>query len=263
MDMDRWEKRWQEREDRWSRRSGRSAMSGVIIGGLIVVIGLMLLLDNIGIVRFHDMWQYWPVILVVFGVSKVLQSRTPAGYVWGGMLALVGAFLLLNTLHLVIFDFDLGDLIWPLLLIGFGVSLLLRALERRSSAAAGSSPAAPGSSSGSTNPDLGIWAIFSGFKRRIDAQDFKGGEIVAVFGGVHLDLRHAALEADRAVIDVNALFGGVDIRVPENWLVTMKGVGIFGAFEDKTMRPRPDSNVKSPELVVTGVGMFAGIKTDN
>ena len=108
-----------------------------------------------------------------------------------------------------------------------------------------------------------MWAIFSGFKRRIDAQDFKGGDIVAVFGGVNIDLRHAAIAGDRAVIEINALFGGIDIRVPETWSVVMKGVGIFGAFEDKTIHPKPDPNVKAPELVITGTGVFAGIKADN
>jgi predicted membrane protein len=252
MDMDRWESRW---ERRWGSRSGRSPMSGIIIGVLIVSLGLMLLLDNIGIVRFHDMSRFWPLILVAFGVSRILESRSPAGYVWGGLVTLAGALILLDNLHILIFDFDIGDLIWPLLLIGFGVSLLLRTLDKRAGRATGSS--------GTSNPSLGMWAIFSGFKRRIDAQDFKGGEIVAVFGGVHIDLRHAAIAGDQASIDVNALFGGVDIRVPETWQVTMKGVGIFGAFEDKTVRPRTDPTVKSPELVITGVGVFAGIKADN
>jgi len=214
-----------------------------------------LLLDNMGILRIGDLWRFWPIFLVGWGVSRLLSACTSSGYVWGGLLTLVGVVLLLDNFNILIFDFNLVDLIWPLLIIGFGVSLLLRALDRRSTA--GQARAAV------TNPDVNVWAIFSGFKRRIDAQDFKGGDIVALFGGVHLDLRHAAISGERAVIDVNAMFGGVDIRVPENWLVTMKGVGIFGAFEDKTLRPKPDPNVKSPELVITGTGVFAGIKTDN
>ncbi|HEV2691242.1 MAG TPA: DUF5668 domain-containing protein [Bryobacteraceae bacterium] len=250
MDMDRWDRRW-------SRQSGRSATSGILIGAAIVAVGTGLLLDNLGIVHFEDMWRFWPVALVVYGVSRVVESRTPAGYVWGGLVALVGALFLLDNFHLLVFEFDIGAIIWPLLLIGFGVSMLLRAIDRKKDLEG------IRGSPGSTNPSLGMWAIFSGFKRRIDAQDFKGGEIVAVFGGVHIDLRHAAIAGERAVIDVNALFGGIDIRVPETWTVVMKGVGIFGAFEDKTIRPRPDPNVKSPELVITGTGVFAGIKADN
>lgn len=252
---DRWERRWERRWSRWDGRSGRSTVSGIVLGALIVAGGIALLLDNMGILRIHDLWRFWPVLLIGWGVSKLLSACAPAGYIWGGLVTLVGALILLDNLNILIFDFNLVDLIWPLLIIGFGVSLLLRALERRS--ATGGKPQAL------TNPDVNVWAIFSGFKRRIDAQDFKGGDIVAVFGGVHLDLRHAAISGDRASIDVNAMFGGVDIRVPDNWLVTMKGIGIFGAFEDKTLRPKTDPNVKSPELVITGTGLFAGIKTDN
>jgi predicted membrane protein len=257
MNTDRGGNRWDFRWDRWDSRSGRSTLSGIVVGALIVAVGVSLLLDNMGILRIHDIWRFWPVIFIAYGVSRLLECRTPAGYVWGGLMTLVGSLLLLDSLHILRFDFELTDLIWPMIIIGFGVSLLLRTLDRRSSAAAG----VPRGTT--VNPDVNIWAIFSGFKRRIDAQDFKGGDIVALFGGVHLDLRHAAISGDRASIDVNAMFGGIDIRVPENWLVTMKGVGIFGAFEDKTIRPRPDPNVKSPELVITGTGVFAGIKADN
>jgi hypothetical protein len=115
----------------------------------------------------------------------------------------------------------------------------------------------------SANPDVSAWVVFSGTKRRIDSQDFKGGDIVAVFGGVNIDLRNAAIAGDRAVIDLNVMFGGVDIRVPETWNVVMKGMPLFGGFEDKTIHPKPDPNVKTPELVITGAAIFGGVKTDN
>ncbi len=233
----------------------RSATSGIILGAGIVAVGTALLLDNLGIVHFEDMWRFWPIALIAYGVIRVVESVTPAGKVWGGMIALIGALFLLDNLHILIFEFDVGAMIWPLLLIGFGVSMLFRAIDRKKYL--------DGMPAGTSNPNIGMWAIFSGFKRRIDAQDFKGGEIVAVFGGVHIDLRHAAIAGERAVIDINALFGGVDIRVPETWSVVMKGVGIFGAFEDKTIHQKPDANTKSPELVITGTGVFAGIKADN
>lgn len=247
MDTDRW-------EHRWSRRAGRSGMSGLVVGGLIVAVGLALLLDNMGIVRVHDVWRFWPLIPVVFGTTKVLESRSPAGYVWGGMIALVGALFLLDNLHILIFDFDLTDLIWPLLIIGLGVSMLLGALDRRRYLEG---------SAGVTDSGLSAWAIFSSVKRKIDAQDFKGGDVVATFGEVRIDLRKAAIAGERAVIDVNALFGGVDIRVPEAWSVVMKGAGIFGAFEDKTVPPRSDPNVKTPQLVITGTAVFGATKVDN
>jgi len=226
----------------------------MLIGAVIVAVGLGLLLDNLGIIRFNDVWRFWPLALVVWGASRILESRSMSGYVFGGLLVLVGAILLLDYFNILIFEFDIWQMIWPLLIIGFGVSLLLRAMDRKRYLE-GVPP--------STANDLGHFVLFSGIKRRIESQDFKGGDIVAIFGGVNIDLRRAGITGERAVIDVNALFGGVDIRVPDSWRVVLKGMGIFGAFEDKSVPPRPDPNVKTPELVITGAALFGGVKVDN
>lgn len=233
---------------RWRHRSGAS---GIVIGGVIVLVGLALLLDNMGIVRFHDVWRYWPVLLIIYGVSRVLDGQTVSRYIWGGAIALIGAFVLLDNLDIVVFDVNL---IWPLLLIAFGLTMLVRAIDRKRYL-----DGAPVSS----GPVLNIVAIFSGSRRTVDSQDFRGGEVVAVFGGVRLDLRRAAMTLDRAVIDINAVFGGVEIRVPDNWSVQMKGAGIFGGFDDKTIHPKPDPNVKTSELVITGASVFGGTSVSN
>jgi predicted membrane protein len=248
MDMDRFEERMARRRDRWH---GRSGLSGMLFGGLVVLVGLVMLLDNLNIVHFHDLWRYWPIVVVIVGVAKVLEARTPSGYIWGGLVALVGALILLDNLEIVNFSFDL---IWPLVIIAFGISVLLRQLDRKKCAEG--TPA-------TGNPDVSAWVVFSGVKRKVDSQDFKGGDVVAVFGGVNIDLRNAAIAGERAVLDLNLLFGGVDIRVPETWNVVMKGVAIFGAFEDKTTHPKPDPNVKTQELVITGAAMFAGVNAKN
>jgi predicted membrane protein len=245
-----------QRFDNRVRHRPHSGLSGIVIGALIVAIGLVILLDNLGIVRVYDIWRFWPVILIGFGVSRILESRAPGGQVWGGLMVLVGAAFLLDNLHILIFDFDVSQLIWPLAVIGFGVFMLLRAIDRKKYLEG--TPATTSADSGA-----GSWAIFSSVKRKVDSQDFKGCEAMAVFGEVKIDLRKAGMTADQAVIDVNALFGGVDIRVPETWRVEMKGAGIFGAFEDKTVPPRVDPAVKTPQLIITGTAVFGAAKVDN
>jgi len=37
-----------------------------------------------------------------------------------------------------------------------------------------------------------------------------------------------------AVLDVFAFWGGVEVRVPRDWTVVMKGTPILGGFTDKT-----------------------------
>jgi predicted membrane protein len=248
-----------DRFDYRMRVRSHSGLSGMVAGALIVAVGLIILLDNLGIVRVHDVWRFWPVILIGVGLSRILESRGPGGQVWGGLMVLVGAAFLLDNLHILVFDFDVAQLIWPLAIIGFGVFMLLRAMDRKR--ALEGLPAA--STASSVDGVLGSWAIFSSVKRKVDSQDFKGCEATAVFGEVKIDLRKAGMTGDQAVIDVNALFGGVDIRVPENWRVEMKGAGIFGAFEDKTVPPRSDPGVKTPQLIITGTAVFGAAKVDN
>src|SRR3984885_11303344 len=174
METDRWDERkhrfeqkmearkarW---EDRMSRRRYHSGSSGIFFGAIVVAVGCLLLLDNLRIIRFHDLWQYWPVLLVAWGVSRIVDSRTPSGWIWGAIVALVGAFLLLDNLDIIVFNWQV---VWPLILIAFGVSVLVRTLERnRFRAGVGFL----------TSPIVGTNAFFSDNKSGSDAKDFSGG----------------------------------------------------------------------------------------
>ena len=262
MDTDRWEEkrqRWEQKqearrarwEDRITRGRYRSGSHGIFFGAIVVAVGFLLLLDNLGIVRFHDIWQYWPVLLVAFGVSRIVDSRSPSGYVWGGIVALIGAFLLLDTLDIIVFNFAV---IWPLLLIAFGVSVLVRALERNR---------LPLGAPSSTAPVVGTHAFFSDSKSGSDTQDFHGGDATAVFGAARFDLRNASMTVDEARIDVNVVFGEVEVRVPETWSVVNRASVVFAGVNDKTIHPKPDPNVKTPRLVITGAVVFGGITLRN
>src|SRR5262249_41212758 len=126
--MDRDKREWDKRGCSTHRPLLGAQAGGLIFGGLIVLVGIALLLDNMGILRFYDVWSFWPVILIAIGLARVLEASSNAAYLWGGTLAGIGALLLLNNLHFIRFDFSM---IWPLALIGFGLSLFWRAVERR------------------------------------------------------------------------------------------------------------------------------------
>ena len=74
-------------------------------------------------------------------------------------------------------------------------------------------------------------------------------------GGCDIDLRQAAINGD-AVIDVFAVWGGIEIRVPEDWAVAFNVTPLLGGVEDKT-RPSLGSSqhrLTVRGLVVVGIG---------
>jgi hypothetical protein len=78
-------------------------------------------------------------------------------------------------------------------------------------------------------------------------------------GGVHLVRRAAGTKKDEIIIEMNGVFGGVELMVPDTWDVTVRGEAIFGGFEDKTIRRRDPQAGKRPHLVITGSAVFGGV----
>jgi predicted membrane protein len=190
------------------------------------------------------------------------------GALLGAVIAGLGVLLLLQNLGLI--HGDIWRFVWPVILIAVGLGMLIRAVDRHNLTASGPSSASSATvSAGSAYSNatdgtrLSPWAVFGGARRRVDSQDFDGGEAVAIFGGVQLDLRSAAIKKDEAVIDANALFGGIEIRVPENWNVSLRGSAIFGGYEDRTLTASSTQDARRPLLIITGFAVFGGVTVKN
>jgi predicted membrane protein len=69
-------------------------------------------------------------------------------------------------------------------------------------------------------------------KRTILSKDFKGGDIVNIFGGTDLDLTQADING-RVVIDITQLFGGIKLIIPPHWQVTSDVAAVFSNVDDK------------------------------
>ncbi len=222
---------------------------GLVIGLFAIVAGVILLLDSQGIVSAGQIFPFfWPALLLAAGIFRLAQPCEGPGRVWGGILTAAGILLLLDRLGY--FHLRFRDL-WPVILIAVGVMFLWRALVRPR----------PGADYRSVNV-INAWAAFGGGEIKSDAQDFQGGEVLAIFGGYAIDLRKAAIKAPEAVLFANAAFGGIEIRVPENWSVSLQGAPILGGYEDKTHKPEAgDGPVQ--HLVVKGFAMFGGIEIKN
>ena len=101
-------------------------------------------------------------------------------------------------------------------------------------------------------------AILGAVSRGSNVRHFRGGDLTAIMGGCELDLRHASLEDD-VVIDVFALWGGIEIRVPEEWTIDSQILPILGGVEEKTRRP-PASG---PRVTLRGFAIMSGVEIKN
>jgi uncharacterized membrane protein (UPF0136 family) len=218
----------------------------LIVGLSIMAAGALLTLENLGLVESRHIFQYWPALLVVIGVSRALQPRSGGwrgeGLLWvsAGVLLLLGAF---GILHVRFRD------LWPLLLLAIGGNIAWRALR----------PARRDPLGGSDSTIEAV-AFLGGVGRKSASQDFRGGDLMAVLGGCEIDLRDARITNGEVVLEASAFLGGIEIRVPEDWLVVTRGWPLLGGFEDSTKRPKEDTGQR---LVVTGFAILGGVEVKN
>jgi hypothetical protein len=76
-------------------------------------------------------------------------------------------------------------------------------------------------------------ALFSNFTRQGRWRIARQGRYSAVFGNVKLDLREAVLPGPEVDIDAKAVFGSVEVIVPEGVLVELSGGGVLSSQELK------------------------------
>jgi len=234
------------------RGSCSSGYQGIIWGGAVLAVGLLLLLDHLGVVSVDRVWRFWPMLLIISGASHLTE---PGRRAWGALLVVVGVLFQLDTLRVIRFQW--ADL-WPVLIIAVGLMMIWSAIETRRVRA---NPAAPSGTASSMNAT----AIFGGVERRVTG-NFTGGTLSAVFGGGEIDFHGAEMESDEAILEVNAIFGGAEIRVPENWTVEFRGQTLFGGYSDTTrtgVSGGTDGTPKRKVLILTGTILFGGVEIKN
>jgi predicted membrane protein len=222
----------------------------ILFGLFIIVLGLLYTMQNLGFLYAHDILRYWPILIALYGISKVVQSQTTAQKAWGVFWIFVGTFWFLDRLDILYFN--IWDL-WPLILVALGLSLIWRP-SRRGSGFPGMNAVAD------SDTTINAFALLGGFKRSNDSHDFRGGDATAIMGGCEIDLRKASIQEGEAVLHLLAVMGGIEIWVPENWVVVMQGVPVLGGFEDKT---HPSSSDTNQRLVVKGYSVMGGVEIKN
>ncbi|MEV0257434.1 DUF1707 domain-containing protein [Streptomyces sp. NPDC050732] len=105
--------------------------------------------------------------------------------------------------------------------------------------------------------DENLVAVLSGSVRRGRWRVARRTHAYAILGSVEIDLSEAIFEQRQVVIKAVALFGSVEIRVPENVSLRGTGTGVLGSFEVDTL-DSPDQD--APVVYVDGFAVLGSIE---
>lgn len=228
---------------------GKGNQPGLVAGLVIVVIGVILLLDQEGLVHAWDVWRFWPMVLIAFGLARMLRGEGAPDKLWGTVEVAFGVVFLLGALGYRHFSFSHT---WPLLIVGVGLWLLYEKFGKQQRV-----------SSVESSLDLNRVDVFGGGKVRVNSKNFRGGKWLAVFGGSEINFRNADMEGGEATLEVLAVFGGGEIIVPRNWEVQVRGVALFGGHNDETERQLSESTGPRKILVIKGAWIMGGFNVKN
>lgn len=211
----------------------------LVLGLAIMTFGLVLALDSLGLVNGSIIFRLWPLGLIAVGISKWLSRPRQGAFVW--IVAGVG-FLLVTLGNMPV------SRLWAVLLFFVGANIAWRALRPAEAA------------TGDPSSAIDMTAVLGGAKTVSRSPAFRGGQAMAALGGCEIDLRQASMpEGGEAVLDAFAFWGGVEIKVPEDWEVVNRVSAILGGVDNKT-RPLPNC---SRRLILTGTAIMGGIEVKN
>lgn len=260
----------------------RNNNSSRICGGLIIIgVGLVFLLRNFG--YYIPDWIFsWHTLLIVIGFL-IGYKRNFNGSGWIIMI-LVGLFFTARE----IIGFDISKYYFPLVFIVIGLALLFKPKRsdidrsngckarwksrmKRKYAAMGdlNIPGDDANIDAENNKYVGVdrndiiesISFFSGNQHKVHSKNFKGGDVVAVFGGADINLTQSDFEGI-VKIDIVAVFGGVKLVVPPGWEVRSEVAAIFGGIDDKRTLGVPAVEPRKI-LIIEGVALFGGVDIRN
>ncbi len=220
--------------------------SSIIWGVILILIGIVVALNALEVTDidiFFDGW--WTLLWIVPCTIGLFTEKEKLG----NLIAIaVGVFLLLCCQGILDFNL-LWKLAIPAVIILIGIKLILGSLFQRKTEKVIEEIETSGKVQHS------CFSAFSGNNVNFDGQNFYGAKLDAVFGGIKYDLRNAMIEND-CVIHACAVFGGIDILLPENVNVKLTSNSLFGGVSNKRASRSSEYAVT---VYINGTGLFGGV----
>ena len=224
----------------------KSSLIRAFLSIVIVALGGVLLLKNLEVINisWDIFWgTVWAAGFVLSGLVNIFNYRNKTAWIWGLLLVAIGVLIGLNSYGIV--DVSIWKVFWPVVLIAAGLAMMFntspKSVKRSKKL----------NKDGAGNEKI---ACFWGEEDAVKG-DYTGGSLVAIFGGVDLDLRQAKIK-DGSVIEVFTFCGGVNITLPDDVIIENEVRGFLGGTDDKTL---PKDFVKKT-LYLKGECILGGLE---
>ena len=222
----------------------------IIWGIAIIALGLIFGGNALGLFNldiFFDGW--WTLFIIIPSVVSLITDQDKIMSL--GFIA-VGVILLLAAQN--VFSYDVAwKVILAVFLVVVGLSIIVRSLFHNKNDQEVAKKIEEAKKDGKSMDSQ--MAVFSGTDRVYKDEVFSGANLSAIFGGINLDLKDAKFTSD-TVIKAFTLFGGIDIRVPDDIIVKLKSGFIFGGFSDDRKNP---SEKGKHTIYIDAAGAFGGV----
>lgn len=233
-------------------------MKQLALGLVIIAFGSVILGFNLGFLdsSYQNIVYSWQMLLLAIGFVHLFDRER---YATGLILMAIGGIFLMRKME--IYSTNVFSVLWPSLVIIVGFLVIFKRNMFKPRLKCRHTKDSVFDTFTVGQDKMEEINVFGGSKKKIHSKNFKGGEIVSVFGGSEIDLLDAQLADGIHTLECVAIFGGVVLFIPSDWTVKIETVSIFGGFNDKRYTYETSNSEKV--LVIKGVALFGGGEVKN
>jgi len=228
-------------------------MRNLYWGFILIVIGIMLLLDNLGVADFEDIIRdYWPLLLVFWGLGLLLRRRSgPHSQPSAGSSQSEPSHMGSSE-------------------TGFSGT----GSPQAGSSQMGSSQGAwsQGGSSQGESELLHQSSAFGDIAVNVTSPHFRGGSVSTIFGASNLDLSAAGIAEGEHELRIHGVFGDSRLVLPKDAAVAISANSVFGnlvifgqhkgGISSEIQHVTPNYPAAPSRLKITITKVFGNIKVE-